>query len=358
MSAIAAGQSPLPRITLSRDNHHDSLFRLAFSRPEQARVHFEAALPDVVAQAADWETLEARSETFVDPQLKNLQSDILYRVRLVGGGELYLYVLLEHQNKRDYLMPFRLLQYMVRIWERWLQESKGKRPLPFIFPMVLYNGQRRWPVPLQFQEMFHPDLRAPLSAYLPAFVYDLQDLSETPDEELTGEALRQMVLLLLKWGKSEDFWQRFPDWLTTMREIYDQPHNGLRAIEALLRYIVKVVPDPPPQEIYSLLSTELSSTAEELLMTWAEQLEQKGLQRGLQRGLEEGLERGLERGRAEEQARQLQRSRLRFLKLLALKFQEVPPSAQVRVEEAAEEELDRWTEVILMADTIEAIFQG
>jgi len=72
-------------------------------------------------------------------------------------------------------------------------------------------------------------------------------------------------------------------------------------------------------------------------MTWADQLKQKGLQEGLERGLE--------------------RSRQRFLKMLILKFQEIPDTIRERVEGATEEEMDLWMSAILLADTFEAIFQ-
>jgi flagellar biosynthesis/type III secretory pathway protein FliH len=137
-----------------------------------------------------------------------------------------------------------------------------------------------------------------------------------------------------------------------------------------MSYLVKVVPDPPPAEIYTLLNSELSSTTEELLMSWADQLKQQGLQEGLERGLEEGLQRGmargmargmeegLEKGREEARSQALARSRARFLKLLTMKFQDVSEAVRSQVSAASEEDLDRWTGGIFEAESAEALIRG
>jgi len=40
-----------------------------------------------------------------------------------------------------------------------------------------------------------------------------------------------------------------------------------------------------------------------------------------------------------------------------LKFGDLPQSAQLRITRAAEEELDRWTERVLSAETLEAVIE-
>ena len=202
---------------MARDNHHDSLFRLAFSRPAQAADHFRRHLPQQVVEAVRWETLELQPGSFVDPELKNLHSDILYRVRLQGEGDLLLYVLLEHQSRVDYLMPFRVLQYLVRIWDRWLSDDSSRRRLPYIVPMVLYHGQRSWTAPIGFASLFEESLRDALSAHIPAFTYDLQDLSRIPDERLAGEPTEAMVAQVE--AASEEDLDRYNERLLTVATI-------------------------------------------------------------------------------------------------------------------------------------------
>jgi predicted transposase YdaD len=322
---------------MSRDNHHDSLFRLAFSRPLQAADHFRRHLPAAVVEAVRWETLELQDGSFVDPELQNLHTDLLYRVRLKGEGELLLYVLLEHQSRVDYLMPFRVLQYLTRIWDRWLSEDKSRRRLPVVVPMVVYHGQRNWTAPIDFAALFEAPLRDALNAYVPSFVYDLQDLSRIPDAQLAGEALQQLVLLWLKYADRDDFWRRFPEWIEALVRVTEQPPDGMKALEALLRYLVLVTPGEPPREVYALLAERLAPQSERWLVTWAEQLQ--------------------ERGRQEENARWLNKMRTQTLQMLRLKFGELSDEVTARVEAASEEELDQWAGRLLAVDTLEELFE-
>jgi predicted transposase YdaD len=41
-------------------------------------------------------------------------------------------LLFEHQSSPDAAMPFRLLRYVVRIWERWRRDHPATTTLPFV----------------------------------------------------------------------------------------------------------------------------------------------------------------------------------------------------------------------------------
>jgi predicted transposase/invertase (TIGR01784 family) len=324
---------------MSNDTPHDSLFRYTFTQPAVAADHFRAHLPPAVAALVRWETLQHQPGSFVDEALSQVHSDVLYRVALQGQGELWLYVLFEHQARPDAWMPWRVLRYMVRIWDRFLEESRDARQqLPFILPMVLYNGDRNWTAPLQFHELFRGPLpeeaRRQLLEHVPAFEYQLQDLSEMDDEELQGLALRRLVLLSMKHARKADFWQRLPAWLDTLRAVTEQPADGLRALEAVWRYLQEVTPREPTDEVRALLTQTLPAPAQRLIVTWAEILKNQGREQGLLQG----------------QARAL-------LRQLRAKFGELPEAIVTRVQQADEEQLDQWTERILTAETLEALFR-
>ena len=56
-------------------------------------------------------------------------------------------------------MLFRLLRYMVRIWERWWKAHPDAQRLPLLIPIVLYHGAERWSAPLAFEDRVAvPDL--------------------------------------------------------------------------------------------------------------------------------------------------------------------------------------------------------
>jgi len=83
---------------------------------------FRAMLPKRVSDATDWSTLVLEPGSFVDENLSERQSDLLFRA-LLSGHDVRYYVLFEHQSEPDANMAFRLLRYMVRIWESSFEVS-------------------------------------------------------------------------------------------------------------------------------------------------------------------------------------------------------------------------------------------
>jgi predicted transposase YdaD len=105
-----------------------------------------------------------------------------------------------------------------------------------------------------------------------------------------------------------------------------------------LRYYFAVT-EANPAEVNELVK-DIHPEAEKLMATIAEQLSQ--------RAREEGREEGREQGREEGQ-------RATLLKLLRLRFQELPDDALARVEAATSEQLDLWAERILTANTLDEV---
>ena len=77
-------------------------------------------------------TLEPVS--YIDEELVERRTDLLFRAD-IAGTEACFYLLFEHQSEPDARMPFRLLRYMIRIWEQIERASEGK-VLPAIIPVV------------------------------------------------------------------------------------------------------------------------------------------------------------------------------------------------------------------------------
>lgn len=60
---------------------HDRLFRAVFSDAREAASLLQVALPDTVRNSFDWRTLTLVEGTFIDEDLRESQSDLLYEVR-------------------------------------------------------------------------------------------------------------------------------------------------------------------------------------------------------------------------------------------------------------------------------------
>lgn len=135
---------------------HDLFARYTFSHPERAAAELRAVLPPEVAARVDWSTLQPEPGSVVDPKLRESQSDLLFSARLHGGQPVLLYFLLEHQSSVDRWMAFRMLRYVVRQLELWLQRHPDSEALPVVIPVVMYHGlESGWTAPRRMEELFH-----------------------------------------------------------------------------------------------------------------------------------------------------------------------------------------------------------
>jgi predicted transposase YdaD len=114
--------------------------------------------------------------SFVDPQLAEKQTDLLYTVELERRPVL-LYLLLEHQSSSDRWMPLRMLVYMTRIWARHREQHPDAVRLPAIVPMVLHHSAKGWSAPTSLIELL--DVDPVLCGCLEPYVVDSSSGSST-----------------------------------------------------------------------------------------------------------------------------------------------------------------------------------
>jgi predicted transposase/invertase (TIGR01784 family) len=112
---------------------HDALFKATFSQPEHAAGLLAGLLAPEVAGRIDWSTLCRLPGSFVDAQLAQRHSDLLFSVRLTGGRTALLY-LVEHQSEPDPWMALRLFGYIDRIWQGWRKDHPDNDRLPAVVP--------------------------------------------------------------------------------------------------------------------------------------------------------------------------------------------------------------------------------
>jgi hypothetical protein len=64
---------------------HDKLFAIGFGDPINAAGLLRAQLPAELVSQIDWSTLKSESGSFVDPELRKTQSDLLFSATFAGG---------------------------------------------------------------------------------------------------------------------------------------------------------------------------------------------------------------------------------------------------------------------------------
>ena len=320
---------------------HDSLFKATFSQVEHVEGELRAVLPAGVAARLDFASLELCPGSFVDEDLAARHTDLLFNARF-GGRPALVYLLFEHQSTVDAQMPFRLLRYMVKIWDAHLAKYPDAVRLPVILPVVLHHGERGWSAAVAFEELLDvdADLLAEVGPYVPRFRFLLDDLELTTDEAIRARAmsaLGRFALWCLKHARRQGFFKHeLGGWGQIIREAWRSP-NGEAAVQTIFRYVFDVDDQLTVDEIKELLAKSVGPEIEEEIVTLSDRLREEGRIKGELKGEL--------RGRVEGRVELL-------IKQLTLRFGKLPEAAVARVRGADAAQLDRWAERVLTAPTL------
>ncbi len=267
-------------------NPHDKFFKDLFTRREAAQDFLQHYLPAEVATLFDLDSLVIQKDSFVNPELQEHFSDLLYKVALKGGGESYIYVLFEHKSQPETRITLHLLRYMTRVWD---QAEKQKEPLLPVLPLVVYHGRQKWQVAREFSALFEvPDILRP---YLPEFRYHLADLSQYSDEEIKTRIERAVILqiglLSLKYIYAEDVGQQLAKIIRLIYELLDQ-ETASAYIQTVLRYMA-AGSDKLSQEDLKTIVLKVIEEGDDLMPTLAQQWVEEGREKGREEGREAAL---------------------------------------------------------------------
>jgi predicted transposase YdaD len=324
---------------------HDTLFKAVFSQPEHAEGELRFVLPPALAARIDFGTLVRVPGSFVEEEkLQQSFTDLLFTAKL-GGHEAFLYILFEHQSTNDPLMAFRLLRYMVRIWETYLKDHPNARRLPMVIPVVLHHGLSGWKPDATFASLYDapPEVLAAAGEYAANFRFALDDLHEVTDEELRSRAMSALARLalgcMLHARSPDELLDRLRGWADLVHEVRRAP-NGGGAIVAVWQYIMRVSGNHRGQETLSrvLATVGHDREARAEVMSAAEDFIEQGRQEGLQEG-------------------RLERHRKVLLRMLRLRFGELPETVVSSIATATDEALDRWTDRVLTASTPDEVIR-
>jgi predicted transposase YdaD len=285
---------------------HDALFKSVFSKPENVVGELSEALPEGVVTKLDFGTLTLESGSFVDSELQERHSDLLFSINLRGQERrAFVYVLFEHQSTdrpHEYL-AFRLLRCQVRIWEQHLKQNPGIRRLPIIVSLVLYHGQTEWRSPLRFHDLMNADEDelATFGEFVPQFRFVIDDVGHTADEALRTRGMSthaRLALWFLKAARdSAQILKNAAFWGELLRELLTQP-SGAEAMAVLLRYYLLVTDAPSPDTARRVFREAAGPHAEEIYVTLAESLINQGKLEGKTLGIAEGKTLGVAEGKA------------------------------------------------------------
>lgn len=268
---------------------HDATFRQFLSQPDIARNFMELHLPAELRAICDLSTLKLESGSFVEDDLRQYFSDILYSLK-TSNGDGYIHVLVEHQSTPDRHMAFRLMRYAVAAMHRHLEA--GHKQLPMVIPVLFYTGKRS---PYPYSTRWLDEFDDPsLAENLYGSAFPLVDVTVIPDEEIMGHRSMAALTLLQKHIHQRDI-ATLTDRLATllMADYLSSPQ-----VTALIHYLLQAGESADSEAFVRELAQRVPQHGD-ALMTIAQQLEQKGIEKGIQLGEQRGIEKGRNEGKLE-----------------------------------------------------------
>ena len=210
---------------------HDRFFKRLMENPNTANLFLREYLPENIQSLMSDNPPTLIDRDFVDDELKEHFTDLLYQVEFSSGNKAFIYILIDHKSVPDKKISVQLFRYMGQIWT-YLTEQKDWHPLPRIMPMVVYHGKQKWNISTNFSDFFQKS-DDELSSYFPNFEYSLIDLNTVSDENLSQNQRLRAFLTVLKHIQKPDFLDRMENILTELRWL--EPVD----VTTILRYIIK-----------------------------------------------------------------------------------------------------------------------
>lgn len=270
-------------------NPHDAAFKAAMDDIRVAREFFETYLPEHVKKLINPETLAIHNTSFIDKELHPTASDVLYGVELNDKrkSEAYLYILVEAQTNPDKWLPFRMLDYIVKIITRHIDQRKAKRQklekLPLVFPIIFYNGKSNYNHPIDIPSLFeYPEL----AEHMLTKEFKFIELRAMDDQALLKHHWVGLLELFMKHAKVRDAQML----LESVLDLFIEPllkQEANKYVSAMLAYLISVGEVSDIKGFLAYLKGKITTPYPQLegdVMRIADQLRQQGIQQGIQQG--------------------------------------------------------------------------
>lgn len=314
---------------------HDLSYRSLFSFPRMVKELVCEFVEEPWVEDLDFSTLQRVNASYVSPELTSREGDLIWKVRLRDGRELYVYLLIEHQSRVDRFMAVRLMTYIGLLYQDLLKQGELTPDglLPLVIPLVLYNGRVGWWAPEELAELVEP-VDGLAAAYVPRLRYLVIDESRYPLAELER---RDSVAAQIFWLEQSRERRDLGAGTGRLVDLLKGPENeALR--RAVLIWIFHVLlprheEGRPIPEVVSL--EEFKAMLDERVVDWNHEIRVQGRQEGRREG-EAAL----------------------LLRMLERKFGQLDIQTRKRVEDADAERLLDWGERVLTAERLEEVFES
>jgi hypothetical protein len=324
----------------------DTGYKQLFAHPELVRDLLAGFTPFACFDGLDAAAFERVNASYVSERFSERHGDMVWRVRL-GGGWVYVYIVLEFQSRNERWMALRVQVYVGLLYQDLVKrhELSPQATLPPVLPLVLYNGALPWSASTELGELIM-DAPAGLEGLQARQRFQLIDQHSFDPATLAGSKNLVAALFRLELSDSPDV--LIETVATLGMWLGDDAQAPLRRsignwIERLQQREFDGIAMPG---LRSLLEGEtMGERYQRKYATWADALEDRGLQKGLAKGREQGREEG-----------RLDAMRGMLKRLLVQRFGALQVAVLARIDSAQADDIERWTDRVLGADSLDSVF--
>lgn len=269
---------------------HDTFTRMMLSNKNVATDIFKSYLPADMLKIIDLTNMELQPRSHIDVFGDERILDISYKAKM-AGKDCYLTLLIEHQSTPLRLMPLKILRYSLNILEQHIEAEKDKtdrdyeKPLPLIYPIVIYHGKKRYPYTKDIRDLVDAPKDLVERYFLQPF--QLLDLGTIEDEEIKSHVWSGIMEFALKYIYMNDFLLFLKNIVAECQKL-EQLEGGQKIVTTMLHYALSRGRLESKEAFVKFVSKEFGQERGAEMMTLAEQLRVEGFHAGEKRGEKRG----------------------------------------------------------------------
>jgi len=261
---------------------HDQWYKKLFSNPILLQHLITGFVKEDFVGDLDFSSMKRLDKSFISDDYQERESDVIYEIRY-KRKRAYIYLLLEFQSTVDWFMALRMLSYITQFYLMLIEGRKMTR-LPPVFPVLLYNGSKKWHAPVSFRELVEP---FPVGDYIPDFRYYKIAENEFSRRELLAVRNAVSALFLIENCTSSTF-------SDTAKILFDLLGNeGRREVELFFNWALAYLKDEKYVENESLIKIKNLQEAESMWATTVKKYGDGFFRKGLRKGKLEGMREGI-----------------------------------------------------------------
>lgn len=299
---------------------YDAIFKSIFGNPNVVKSFLQDFIPGGYIEDLNFSTMERIASDYTSDNYEERYNDIVWKISWKETRKTcYIVVMLEFQRDVDYWMALRMNAYTAL-----LQQSRKKTeqppawtPLPFVLPIVIYIGEKKWNAPLNVAEMYEPDIPEELRPYIPSHKYFLLDTTCFPKKVLIK--LHGIVAQIVKF-RCEKAPQKLIEIYNELNSLAERPEYAdiQKPICLLGSCFLQQMGVTEDLSHYNV--KELNVMIESRIETWKKMY------------FDEGMAKGREEGREEREQQMLAQQRMQVIDLLKDRFGTVPSPLLASIE--------------------------